>query len=111
MGISVKQFAPAITNYGSQFNFHITDDNGGRWFLSITQQLNDYAFSSDRKKFRKLADWNFNLQSPTGDKWDLETDIFPRRKGACGFCLDDAFDILMLMGVIKHDGVFRKAAA
>ena len=111
MGISVKNLTPAITTKGTLFSFHVTDDNGGKWFLSITQQLNDYAFSSDRKKFGKVADWHFYLQSPTGHEWDLETDVFPRRDGSCGFDLDSAWDVLMLMGIIKHDGVSRKTAA
>ena len=100
MGISVKNLTPAITNYGSLFSFNITDDNGGKWFLSITQQTGDGVF-----------DWHFYLQSPTGHEWDLKTDVFPRTDGSCGFCLDSAWDVLMLMSVIKHDGLSRKTAA
>jgi len=102
MGISVKPFAPAITINGSLFSFNITDDNGGKWFLSITQHI---------QTRRRNLDWHFYLQSPTGHEWDLETNTFPRTDGSCGFDLDSAWDVLMLMGILKHDGVPRKTAA
>tara|TARA_Y100000356_G_C11219506_1_gene268253 strand:- start:671 stop:1006 length:336 start_codon:yes stop_codon:yes gene_type:complete len=100
MGISVKPFAPAITINGSLFSFNITDDNDCKWFLSITQQVGD-----------GVHDWHFYLQSPTGHEWDLKTDRFPKTDGSCGFDLDSAWDVLMLMGILKHDGVPRKTAA
>ena len=99
-GISVKPLTPAITTKGSLFSFNITDDNGGKWFLSITQRTGDYVY-----------DWHFYLQSPTGHEWDVNTDTFPRVDGSCGFDLDSAWDVLMLMSIIKHDGVSRKTAA
>ena len=101
MGISVKNLTPAITSYGSLFSFIITDDNDCKWFLSINQQTGDMA----------VFDWHFYLQSPTGHELDLKTDVFPKVDGSCGFDLDSAWDILMLMGIIKHDGVPRKTAA
>ena len=101
MGISVKNLAPAIIDgTGSFFSFKVTDDCDREWFLSITQQIGDGVF-----------DWHFYLQSPSGEEFDLKTDVFPRRENAAGFNLESAWDVLMLMGIIKHDGVSRKTAA
>ena len=100
MGISVKNLTPSITYYGSIFSFLITDDKGGEWNLSVTQQTNDQVFN-----------WVFYLKSPTGHEWDHKSDIFPRVDGSCGFDLDSPWDVLMLMGILKHDGVSRKKAA